>query len=189
MCTGISFTPREVGEHVVSVKKMGKHITNSPFKIKVGEREVGDAKKVKVTGNSLQEGKTHVENTFKVDTKNAGKIYFVMLLYSTEKKLHNTNFVMSINRCHRFIITYIWLDKRCIGAKATVFVTMKINPTGVLYCVLCSSTAIVLTIVEWFLAIYHAFRTWPCYSTLSAMFTTKLSTLSFICIGTVHTQF
>lgn len=69
---GISFTPREVGEHVVSVKKMGKHITNSPFKIKVGEREVGDAKKVKVTGSALQEGKTHVENTFKVDTKNAG---------------------------------------------------------------------------------------------------------------------
>ncbi|XP_039299021.1 filamin-A isoform X2 [Nilaparvata lugens] len=68
---GISFTPREVGEHTVSVKKMGKHITNSPFKINVGEREVGDAKKVKVCG-ALTEGKTHVENTFMVDTKNAG---------------------------------------------------------------------------------------------------------------------
>ncbi|XP_066996809.1 filamin-A isoform X6 [Anabrus simplex] len=69
---GISFTPREVGEHVVSVKRMGKHIANSPFKINVGEREVGDAKKVKVTGAALKEGKTHVDNTFTVDTRNAG---------------------------------------------------------------------------------------------------------------------
>lgn len=69
---GISFTPREVGEHVVSVKRMGKHITNSPFKITVGDKEVGDAKKVKVTGNTLKEGKTHQDNTFTVDTRNAG---------------------------------------------------------------------------------------------------------------------
>ncbi|XP_072402896.1 filamin-A isoform X1 [Diabrotica undecimpunctata] len=69
---GISFTPREIGEHVVSVKKMGNHITNSPFKINVCEREVGDAKKVKVTGGALKEGKTHQDNTFTVDTRNAG---------------------------------------------------------------------------------------------------------------------
>uniref|UniRef100_V5GPF5 Filamin-A n=1 Tax=Anoplophora glabripennis TaxID=217634 RepID=V5GPF5_ANOGL len=69
---GISFTPREIGEHVVSVKKMGSHITNSPFKINVCEREVGDARKVKVTGNALKEGKTHQNNTFNVDTRNAG---------------------------------------------------------------------------------------------------------------------
>ncbi|XP_065219553.1 filamin-A isoform X2 [Planococcus citri] len=69
---GISFTPREIGEHVVSVKRMGKHITNSPFKIKVGDKEVGDAKKVKVSGGALQQGKTHVENFFNVDTRNAG---------------------------------------------------------------------------------------------------------------------
>ncbi|GLH11660.1 Filamin-A [Gryllus bimaculatus] len=69
---GISFTPREVGEHIVSVKRIGKHISNSPFKINVGECEVGDAKKVKVTGAALKEGKTHVDNTFTVDTRNAG---------------------------------------------------------------------------------------------------------------------
>ncbi|VEN52821.1 unnamed protein product [Callosobruchus maculatus] len=69
---GISFTPREIGEHVVSVKKMGQHITNSPFKINVCEREVGDAKKVKVSGAALKEGKTHQENNFTVDTRNAG---------------------------------------------------------------------------------------------------------------------
>ncbi|XP_021916472.1 filamin-A isoform X3 [Zootermopsis nevadensis] len=69
---GISFTPREVGEHTVSVKRLGKHIANSPFKINVGEREVGDAKKVKVSGSALKEGSTHVDNTFTVDTRNAG---------------------------------------------------------------------------------------------------------------------
>lgn len=47
---GISFTPREAGQHIVSVKKMGVHIQNSPFNITVQEQEVGDAKKVKVSG-------------------------------------------------------------------------------------------------------------------------------------------
>ncbi|XP_055906885.1 filamin-A isoform X2 [Eupeodes corollae] len=69
---GISFTPRETGEHMVSVKRMGKHIPNSPFKVTVCEREVGDAKKVKVSGKGLEEGKTHADNIFAVDTRNAG---------------------------------------------------------------------------------------------------------------------
>ncbi|KAH9628941.1 hypothetical protein HF086_006310 [Spodoptera exigua] len=69
---GISFTPREAGQHIVSVKKMGVHIQNSPFNITVLAQEVGDAKKVKVSGNALKEGKTHSENTFSVDTRNAG---------------------------------------------------------------------------------------------------------------------
>lgn len=70
MC--VSFTPREAGEHIVAVKRMGKHIANSPFKIDVKDREVGDAKKVKVSGKALKEGKTHVDNTFSIDTRNAG---------------------------------------------------------------------------------------------------------------------
>ncbi|XP_043250798.1 filamin-A isoform X3 [Colletes gigas] len=70
MC--VSFTPREAGEHTVAVKKMGKHIQNSPFKIDVKDREVGDAKKVKVSGAGLKEGKTHMENNFSIDTRNAG---------------------------------------------------------------------------------------------------------------------
>ncbi|XP_071571293.1 filamin-like isoform X3 [Temnothorax nylanderi] len=70
MC--VSFTPREAGEHTVGVKRMGKHIPNSPFKIDVKDREVGDAKKVKVSGPGLKEGKTHVENNFSIDTRNAG---------------------------------------------------------------------------------------------------------------------
>ena len=43
---GISFTPREVGEHVVSVLRDHKHIKNSPFRIQVGQAEIGDAGRV-----------------------------------------------------------------------------------------------------------------------------------------------
>ncbi|XP_078533934.1 filamin-C isoform X4 [Lissotriton helveticus] len=69
---GISFTPKEVGEHVVSVKKNGKHVTNSPFKITVGPSEIGDASKVKVSGKGLVEGHTSEISEFIVDTRNAG---------------------------------------------------------------------------------------------------------------------
>jgi len=69
---GISFTPRESGEHSINVKRRGKHITGSPFKINVLEREIGNSSKVRVKGNALKEGKTHQDNEFVIDTKNAG---------------------------------------------------------------------------------------------------------------------
>jgi filamin len=69
---GISFTPREAGEHLVNVKRTGNHIQGSPFKINVLDREIGDSSKVKVTGNALKEGKTQVANEFVIDTKEAG---------------------------------------------------------------------------------------------------------------------
>lgn len=72
---GISFTPKEVGEHVVSVKKSGKHVTNSPFKIMVGQSEIGDASKVKVYGQGLVEGHTFEVAEFIVDTRNAGDTF------------------------------------------------------------------------------------------------------------------
>lgn len=59
---GISFTPRETGEHIVNVKRMGKQIKNSPFKITVTEKEVGNASKVKITGTALTDGKTHFQS-------------------------------------------------------------------------------------------------------------------------------
>lgn len=69
---GISFTPKEVGEHVVSVKKNGQHVTNSPFRIVVGQSEIGDASKVKVFGQGLVEGHTCEVAEFMVDTRTAG---------------------------------------------------------------------------------------------------------------------
>lgn len=69
---GVSFTPRETGEHTVFVKRMGYPIKNSPFKINVSEKEVGDARKVKVSGAGVREGKTQQENEFVIDTRSAG---------------------------------------------------------------------------------------------------------------------
>ena len=54
---GISFIPRETGDHLVNVYRDGQHIKNSPFRIHVGSAEIGDASKVRVYGRGLQEGK------------------------------------------------------------------------------------------------------------------------------------
>jgi filamin len=53
---GISFIPREIGDHLVNVYRDGRHIKNSPFRIHVGSSEIGDASKVKVFGHGLEEG-------------------------------------------------------------------------------------------------------------------------------------
>lgn len=71
--TGISFTPKEVGEHEVSVRKNGLHVANSPFKIMVGQSEIGEASRVKAFGKGLVEAHTFEMAEFFVDTRNAGK--------------------------------------------------------------------------------------------------------------------
>ncbi|PWA24708.1 hypothetical protein CCH79_00010201 [Gambusia affinis] len=69
---GISFTPKEVGEHEVSVRKNGMHVANSPFKIMVGQSEIGEASRVKAFGKGLLEAHTFEMAEFFVDTRNAG---------------------------------------------------------------------------------------------------------------------
>ena len=70
---GISFTPSEVGQHLVNVLRNGEPIPNSPFTIFVGESEIGNASKVKVYGKGLTEGMANELNEFTVNTKEAGK--------------------------------------------------------------------------------------------------------------------
>uniref|UniRef100_A0AAR2JX40 Calponin-homology (CH) domain-containing protein n=1 Tax=Pygocentrus nattereri TaxID=42514 RepID=A0AAR2JX40_PYGNA len=69
---GLSFTPKEVGEHEVSVRKSGKHVNNSPFKIMVGPSEIGEASRVRAFGKGLVEAHTFEVAEFFVDTRNAG---------------------------------------------------------------------------------------------------------------------
>lgn len=73
--TGISFTPKEVGEHEVSVRKNGIHVANSPFKIMVGQSEIGEASRVKAFGKGLVEAHTSETAEFFVDTRNAGELF------------------------------------------------------------------------------------------------------------------
>lgn len=56
----------------MSVKKNGQHVTNSPFRIMVGQSEIGDASKVKAFGQGLVEGHTFEVAEFIVDTRTAG---------------------------------------------------------------------------------------------------------------------
>ncbi|KAI1890363.1 hypothetical protein AGOR_G00152960 [Albula goreensis] len=69
---GISFIPREVGEHLVSIKKNGRHVANSPITIMVVQSEIGDASKVRAFGQGLVDGRTFEMSNFVVDTRDAG---------------------------------------------------------------------------------------------------------------------
>ncbi|CAL8086608.1 unnamed protein product [Calicophoron daubneyi] len=69
---GISFTPKEVGEHLISVYRAGQHIENSPFRIQISEKEIGDPGRVRVSGPGLISGMANQPNQFTVDTREAG---------------------------------------------------------------------------------------------------------------------
>jgi len=69
---GISFTPKEVGDHMVSVFRNGQPIAGSPFRIAVGRNEIGDASKVRVGGRGVMQAMTNENNEFFVNTKDAG---------------------------------------------------------------------------------------------------------------------
>ncbi|KAL8212536.1 UNVERIFIED_CONTAM: hypothetical protein K2H54_050177 [Gekko kuhli] len=69
---GISFIPREVGEHWVSIIKNGSHVPNSPVSIMVVQSEIGDASRARVSGRGLVEGRTFEMCDFIVDTRDAG---------------------------------------------------------------------------------------------------------------------
>lgn len=91
MFPGISFTPKEVGEHEVSVRKNGMHVANSPFKIMVGQSEIGEASRVKAFGKGLVEAHTFEMAEFFVDTRNAGKpLELVCFSYMADTVRENT---------------------------------------------------------------------------------------------------
>ncbi|MED6241044.1 hypothetical protein ATANTOWER_018906, partial [Ataeniobius toweri] len=69
---GISFIPREVGEHQVSILKNGRHVANSPITIMVVQSEIGDGRRVKAHGEGLVQATTFSNASFVVDTQDAG---------------------------------------------------------------------------------------------------------------------
>lgn len=69
---GVSFTPREAGDHWITVKCNGMMIPKSPFRVKVDKSQVGDASKVIVTGNGRANAICQEFNDITVDTRNAG---------------------------------------------------------------------------------------------------------------------
>ncbi|CAJ0587674.1 unnamed protein product, partial [Mesorhabditis spiculigera] len=69
---GVSFTPREVGDHLIHVYRDGQPIPKSPFKIKVDESQLGDVSKVRLEGDRIHEAKLDELNEILVNTKEAG---------------------------------------------------------------------------------------------------------------------
>ncbi|XP_061470231.1 filamin-A isoform X1 [Rhineura floridana] len=69
---GISFVPKEIGEHIVNIKKNGLHIPNSPITVMISQSEIGDASRVRVSGLGLSEGRTFEPSEFIIDTRDAG---------------------------------------------------------------------------------------------------------------------
>ncbi len=71
---GVSFIPREAGEHLVSIMKDGEHVSNSPISLSISQAEIGDASKVKAFGPGLRTGRTFCTSKFVVDTWDAGML-------------------------------------------------------------------------------------------------------------------
>ncbi|KAM9350272.1 filamin-A isoform 3-T3 [Symphorus nematophorus] len=69
---GISFVPKEIGEHLVNIKKNGRHIPNSPISVMINQSEIGDASRVRVSGQGLSEARTFEPAEFIIDTRDAG---------------------------------------------------------------------------------------------------------------------
>lgn len=65
--------PKETGEHIVSIKKHGQHIPNSPITVMISQSEIGDASRVVVSGQGLTEGRTFEPAEFIIDTREAGE--------------------------------------------------------------------------------------------------------------------
>ncbi|XP_034027949.1 filamin-A isoform X3 [Thalassophryne amazonica] len=69
---GISFVPKEIGEHLVNIKKNGCHIPNSPIVVMINQSEIGDASRVRVSGQGLSEARTFEPAEIIIDTRDAG---------------------------------------------------------------------------------------------------------------------
>ncbi|XP_074872777.1 filamin-A isoform X5 [Carettochelys insculpta] len=69
---GISFVPKEVGEHLVNIMRNGQHVPNSPITVTISQSEIGDASRVRVSGPGLSEGRTFEPAQFLIDTRDAG---------------------------------------------------------------------------------------------------------------------
>ncbi|XP_025760440.1 filamin-A-like [Oreochromis niloticus] len=55
---GISFAPKEIGEHLVNIKKNGRHVPSSPIAVMIKQSGIGDVSRVRVSGPWLTEDRT-----------------------------------------------------------------------------------------------------------------------------------
>ncbi|XP_052265611.1 filamin-A-like isoform X1 [Dreissena polymorpha] len=68
----INFTPQDKGNHIVSIKHKGMHISGSPFQYTVGQLKTGGSHKVQVGGPGVEKGECNLWNTFNIYSREAG---------------------------------------------------------------------------------------------------------------------
>ena len=56
----------------MNIKKNGRHIPSSPIAVMISQSEIGDASRVRVSGQGLSEARTFEPAQFIIDTRNAG---------------------------------------------------------------------------------------------------------------------
>ncbi|KAG7471858.1 hypothetical protein MATL_G00102500 [Megalops atlanticus] len=69
---GVSFVPRDIGEHLVNIRKDGQHIPCSPITVTISQSEIGDASRVHVSGEGLSKARTFEPAEFSINTREAG---------------------------------------------------------------------------------------------------------------------
>ncbi|XP_059813594.1 filamin-A-like [Hypanus sabinus] len=131
---GISFTPKEVGEHVVNIKKNDRHIANSPITVMINQSEVGDAGRVRVTGPGLTEAHTFEPADFTIDTREAvmGGLWWPGLSIEGPSKVDISTEELDNGSCKvtycptepgNYIINIKFADQHVPGSPFTVKVT------------------------------------------------------------------
>ncbi|XP_063344402.1 filamin-A-like [Pelmatolapia mariae] len=68
---GISFVPKEIGEHLVNIKKNGHHVPSSPIAVVIKQSGIGDVNRVRVSGPGLSEARTFQPAEFIIHTRDA----------------------------------------------------------------------------------------------------------------------
>lgn len=56
----------------MNIKKNGRHIPSSPIAVMINQSEIGDASRVRVSGQGLSEARTFEPAEFIIDTRDAG---------------------------------------------------------------------------------------------------------------------
>ncbi|XP_077428421.1 filamin B a isoform X1 [Vanacampus margaritifer] len=128
---GISFIPREVGEHRVSITKNGRHVANSPIAIMIVQSEIGDAGRVRAHGDGLVQGTTFTDASFVVDTREAGYGGLALAIEGPSKVDILTEDIED-GTCHvsycptepgNYIVSIRFSEKHITGSPFTVQVT------------------------------------------------------------------
>ncbi|VDN96536.1 unnamed protein product [Rodentolepis nana] len=127
---GISFTPKENGEHLVNVFKAGKHIPKSPFKVNVSREDVGDPTRVRVIWPEGVQPMANQRNEFLVDSKNAGYATLSLSIEGPSKAeiecIDNSDGTCTVAYCPTEPGTYLvnvrYADQHVPGSPFTVHV-------------------------------------------------------------------